>query len=106
WPDVLEPRLPVLAHRHTRKFVVLGARRIREAAIDEMDDRDLALLLGPGLEQRVVGIVTKARRELLHQAPHRMAYGLDLLDAIGVEARLARILNVFRALLHLVEVDR
>src|SRR6266446_7783475 len=44
-PQVLETSFPELAHRRSREFVVLRARRVREAPIDEVHNSDVPLAL-------------------------------------------------------------
>src|SRR6266705_2120175 len=102
---VLQPGVPELPHRRPRELVVLGARRMREASVDQVRDRDLASVLAQGLQPLVVGIVAKLCRQLSHQAAEHVAELLQLLHARGVEPRLARVLNVLGALEDLIEVD-
>src|SRR6266567_1683392 len=104
-PHVLQPGIPELAHRRPRELVVLRARRMREAPIDQMRDRDLAPVVAQRLQSLVVGIVAKLCGQLFHEAAECVAELLQFLDAGGVEPRLARVLNVLGTLEDLIQID-
>src|SRR5271157_3911576 len=105
-PDVLEPGFPELSHLGAGKQVVLVARRIGRPAIDQMHDRDPLPLPAQRREPLVVRILAQLRRQLVEQPRHGRPYPLEFLRARGVEARLARVLDVLGALQYLVEVLR
>src|SRR5260221_535641 len=105
-PHVVEAGLPELAHRGAGEFVVLRIRGVGEAPVDQVGDGDLALVAQLRLQQVVVGIFVKGARQLVQEPAQRTAQVLELLHALGVEARLARIADVLLALEHLVEVRR
>src|SRR5215468_4369472 len=105
-PHVVEPCFPELADGRARELVVLRVGRRREASVDEMRDGERTLVLAQRLQQLVVRVVSKFLRQPLQQASKCVAQTLQLLDASGIESRLARILDVLGALEDLVEIDR
>ncbi len=79
---------------------------MRKPPVDHVGDRDLALAVAQRLQQLVIRVVVELARNFLHQPAERQAHVLELLYALRVKARFARILNVLRAFEHLIEVHR
>src|SRR5438874_7244277 len=96
--NVLGAGLPEPPYGAPREFVIFRAGRVVGSTIDEMHNRDLAPCRTHRLQLLVIGIVAKLRRHLLEQPPQRLTERFQLSNAIGVESRLARILDVLRAL--------
>ena len=95
-------RIPQRLDRRPGKLVVLRLRRMLEASVDQVHDRQLAT--SREVRQRLdVGIVGEPLRQLLQDASQRVAQPFELLRSIRVKACLARVLNVFLALEDLVE---
>ena len=103
-PHVFEAILPELAYCGAREFVVFRIRRVGIAPVDQVGDGDLVLLAKRRLQQLVVRVVVQVGRELFHQPDQCTAQVPELLYALRVEPCLARILDVLRALEHLIEV--
>src|SRR6266404_3267128 len=58
-PHVFEPGLPKLSDGRLREFEILGIRRTGEASVDQMRDRDVALVFGQRQQQLVIEIVVQ-----------------------------------------------
>ena len=97
---------PMFLHAQPREFVVLRARRVRQSPIDEVHDGDMPLALGERRGPPVIRIVAQLCGQLAQEPPQCGADILELRGAGGIESRLARILNIFAALEHFVEILR
>ena len=79
---------------------------MRKPSVDQVRDRDLALLVTPRLQQLVVGVLIELTRKFLHEPAECKAHVLELLDALRIEAGLAGVADVFFALEHLIQIHR
>src|SRR5215472_7307536 len=101
---VVEAAFPEPLHALARKFVILGAGRIRRPAVDEVQDSDFPTRGAYRRKPLEVRIVPQLRRELFHKPSEGMTKFLQLGHASCVESGLAGVLDVLGALEHLIEV--
>ena len=105
-PPVLEAGLPKLSDRRPGEFIILRICRVGQASIDQVCEGNVAPIFGQRLQQFVIGIVVQRGRQFSHQTAQRKTETLQLLHLFGIEACLARILDVLGTLEYLIQIGR
>ena len=94
--DIGVARGPVLAHGEAGELVVLGVVLVALCAVDELHDVEAHAIRAQRIHHLAgVRIVAQLGRQLLHQPRRRRSHAPALNVHIGVEARAARVANVF-----------